>query len=126
MSRQSDFRQPFYKGIGTPARYTANLTIIIGIGALGYAFSPLLVPFIQAKGFPWSDVYLIFTIISLVLLLLLLTAKIPKVRLLEEERINVTAIGSLLKEPIIVTYTLAIFFYVGAEVGILIYCSFHG
>jgi fucose permease len=46
-----------------------------------------------------------------------LTAKIPKVRLLEEEKISVAAIGSLLKEPVIITYTLAIFFYVGAEVG---------
>ena len=108
---------PFIRELDTPSRYTANLTIIIGVGALGYAFSPLLVPFIQAKGLPWSHVYLIFTIISLVLLVLLLMAKIPKVRLLEEEKINVAAIGSLLKEPVIITYTLAIFFYVGAEVG---------
>jgi fucose permease len=108
---------PFIRELDTPARYTANLTIIIGVGALGYAFSPVLVPLIQSKGLPWSDVYLIFTVISLILLLLLLTAKIPKVRLLEEEKINVAAIGTLLKEPVIITYTLAIFFYVGAEVG---------
>lgn len=108
---------PFIRELDAPSRYTANLTIIIGVGALGYAFSPLLVPYIQSKGLSWSLVYLIFTIISLVLLLLLLTAKIPKVRLLEEEKINVAAIGSLLKKPVIITYTLAIFFYVGAEVG---------
>ena len=108
---------PFIRQLDTPARYTANLTIIIGVGALGYAFSPVLVPLIQSKGLPWSDVYLVFTVISLILLLLLLTAKIPKVRLLEEEKINVEAIGTLLKEPVIITYTLAIFFYVGAEVG---------
>jgi FHS family L-fucose permease-like MFS transporter len=108
---------PFIRELDTPVRYTANLTIIIGVGALGYAFSPLLVPFIQAKGLPWSDVYLIFSIISLILLLLLLTARLPKVTLLEEEKISLAAIGSLLKEPVIITYTLGIFFYVGAEVG---------
>jgi len=108
---------PFIRELDTPSHYTANLTIIIGVGALGYAFSPLLVPYIQTKGLPWSHVYLIFTVISLILLLLLLSAKIPKVRLLEEEKINVAAIGSLLKEPVIITYTIAIFFYVGAEVG---------
>ena len=108
---------PFIRELDTPSRYTANLTIIIGIGALGYAFSPLLVPFIESKGLPWSHVYLIFTVISLILLLLLLTVKIPKVKLLEEEKINVAAIGSLLRDPVIITYTLAIFFYVGAEVG---------
>jgi MFS transporter, FHS family, L-fucose permease len=108
---------PFIRELDTPSRYTANLTIIIGIGALGYAFSPLLVPFIESKGLPWNHVYLIFTVISLILLLLLLTIKIPKVKLLEEEKINVAAIGSLLRDPVIITYTLAIFFYVGAEVG---------
>jgi MFS transporter, FHS family, L-fucose permease len=108
---------PFIRELDTPRRYTANLTIIVGIGALGYAFSPLLVPFIQARGLPWSVVYLIFSIISLILLLSLLSVRIPKVKLLDEEKISVAAIGSLLKEPVVITYTLAIFFYVGAEVG---------
>jgi fucose permease len=108
---------PFIRELDAPSRYTANLTIIIGVGALGYAFSPLLVPFIESKGLPWSHVYLIFAIISLILLLLLLTIKIPKITLLEEEKINLSAITSLIKDPIIITYTLAIFFYVGAEVG---------
>jgi FHS family L-fucose permease-like MFS transporter len=108
---------PFIRELDSPSRYTANLTIIIGIGALGYAFSPLLVPFIQAKGLPWSYVYLIFGVISLILLLMLLTARIPKIKLPEEEKISTDAIGSLLKNPVIITYTLAIFFYVGAEVG---------
>jgi MFS transporter, FHS family, L-fucose permease len=108
---------PFIRELDKPESYTANLTIIIGIGALGYAFSPLLVPFIESKGLPWGVVYLIFSIISLVLLLLLVSARIPRVTLLEEEKISVSAIGALLKEPVIITYTLAIFFYVGAEVG---------
>jgi len=46
-----------------------------------------------------------------------MTTKVPKIRLLEEEKINVGAISSLLKNPVIITYTLGIFFYVGAEVG---------
>lgn len=108
---------PFIRELDSPGHYTANLTIIIGVGALGYAFSPVLVPFIQAKGLPWSLVYLIFSLISLILLLLLLTARIPKVRLLEEEKISLTKISFLLKEPVIIIYTLGIFFYVGAEVG---------
>lgn len=48
---------------------------------------------------------------------MLLTTKVPKINLLEEEKINAGAIASLLKEPIIITYTLAIFFYAGAEAG---------
>lgn len=108
---------PFIRELDKPERYTANLTTIIGINALGCAFSPLLVPVIQARGLPWSMVYLFFGLLSLILLLLLITAKVPKMRLLEEEKINLSAIASLLKEPVIITYSIAIFFYVGAEVG---------
>jgi MFS transporter, FHS family, L-fucose permease len=108
---------PFIRELDTPSRYTANLTIIIGVNALGCAFSPLLVPIIQSRGFSWNSVYMIFSIFSFILLVLLLTAKIPKVRLLEEEKISLGAMRELLREPVIITYTLAIFFYVGAEVG---------
>ena len=93
---------PFIRELDNPERYTANLTTIIGINALGCALSPMLVPVIQAKGFPWSAIYLIFGVISLVLLIMLISAKVPKIRLLEEEKINTAAIGALLKEPIII------------------------
>ena len=108
---------PFIRELDTPERYTANLTTIIGINALGCALSPLLVPVFQSNGLSWQTAYLVFGIFSLILLILLMTAKIPEITLLEEEKINSAAISSLLKSPIIITYTLAIFFYVGAEVG---------
>lgn len=108
---------PFIRVLDVPARYTANLTIIIGVGALGYAFSPMLVPWIQAKGLPWSYVYFVFSMISFVLLLLMLFAKMPEIKLVEEERVNAGAIRSLIREPVIILYTLGIFLYVGGEVG---------
>jgi MFS transporter, FHS family, L-fucose permease len=108
---------PFIRELDRPERYTANLTTIIGINGLGCALSPVLVPVLQARGLSWNSVYLIFGIFSLVLLLLLTTARVPRIKLLEEEKINVHAISSLLRNPVIITYTLAIFFYVGAEVG---------
>ena len=112
---------PFIRELDTPNRYTANLTIVIGIGALGYAFSPLLVPLMQTNGFSWKTVYLLFGIINAVLLILLAFSKFPEVRLNEEEKINFSKIGILLKNPIIITYGLGIFFYVGAEVGVSSY-----
>ena len=108
---------PFIRELDRPERYTANLTTIIGINALGCALSPLLVPVLQLKGLSWSMVYLIFGIFSLILLIMLLTANVPKIKLMEEEKINIGAITTLLREPVIISYALAIFFYVGAEVG---------
>jgi MFS transporter, FHS family, L-fucose permease len=112
---------PFIRELDSPKRYTANLTIIIGIGALGYAFSPLLVPLIQSNGFSWKTVYLLFGIINAILLVLLALSKFPDVRLNDEERINFSKIGTLLKNPVILTYGLGIFLYVGAEVGVSSY-----
>lgn len=108
---------PFIRELDTPSRYTANLTAIIGIGALGYAFSPLLVPFVQNNGFSWNSVYLIFGIINALLFVLLYFAKFPEVHILEEEKIQLSKVASLLKNPIILVYGLGIFLYVGAEVG---------
>jgi MFS transporter, FHS family, L-fucose permease len=112
---------PFIRELDSPNRYTANLTIIIGIGALGYAFSPLLVPLIQSNGFSWKSVYLIFGIINTVLLIMLALSKFPEIKLNEEEKINFSGIGELIKNPVIITYSLGIFLYVGAEVGVSSY-----
>ncbi len=112
---------PFIRELDTPAKYTANLTLIIGIGSLGYAFSPLLVPLMQSNGFSWKSVYLIFAVINAVILVALFLSKFPEIKLNEEEKINSSKIGLLLKNPIILTYSLGIFLYVGAEVGVSSY-----
>ena len=112
---------PFIRELDTPAKYTANLTIIIGIGSLGYAFSPLLVPMIQTNGFSWKSVYLLFGIINAVILVLLVLSKFPDIKLIDDEKINFSKINALLKSPIIITYSLGIFLYVGAEVGVSSY-----
>ena len=112
---------PFIRDLDTPAKYTANLTIIIGIGSLGYAFSPLLVPMIQSNGFSWKSVYLLFGIINAIILVLLVLSKFPDIKLIDDEKINFPKINALLKSPIIITYSLGIFLYVGAEVGVSSY-----
>ena len=108
---------PFIRELDTPKKYTANLTIIIGIGALGYAVSPILLPVIEANGLSWNTVYLIFGIINAVLLFLLIIAKFPEIALSVKEKIQPKVIGKLLRKPIIITYAIGIFLYVGAEVG---------
>ncbi|NOY37308.1 MAG: sugar MFS transporter [Chlorobi bacterium] len=108
---------PFIRELDIPKRYTANLTIIVGIGALGYAVSPILLPLTEAGGLTWNTVYLFFGIINAVLLFLLIIAKFPAITISAEEKIQTSVILILIKKPIIITYALGIFFYVGAEVG---------
>lgn len=108
---------PFIRELDAPSKYTANLTIVIGIGSLGYALSPLLVPLMQSNGFSWKSVYLIFAVINAVILVILFLSKFPDIRLIEEERINASKISALLKSPLLLAYSLGIFLYVGAEVS---------
>jgi MFS transporter, FHS family, L-fucose permease len=108
---------PFIRELDTPSKYTANLTAVVGIGALGYAISPLLVPMVERIGFSWNSVYLIFGIINALLMILLFLAKFPEVHILEEEKINLAQVTLLLKNPVIQLYSIGIFLYVGAEVG---------
>lgn len=112
---------PFIRELDKPSKYTANLTIIIGIGSLGYAFSPLMVPLMQSNGFSWKAVYLIFSLINAAILILLSLSKFPEVKIRDEERMNTSIILQLLRNPIIRVYSLGIFLYVGAEVGISSY-----
>ncbi len=108
---------PFIRKLDAPKRYTANLTIIIGIGALGYAISPILLPLIESAGLSWNTVYLIFGIINSILLFLLIITKFPEISLTVEEKIHSSVIWKLLRNPLVITYAFGIFLYVGAEVG---------
>ncbi len=112
---------PIIRELDIPSRYSANLTTIIGIGALGYAISPLMVPYIELRGYSWQAVYLFFGFLNLVLLVFLAAIRFPRTQTTEEERVRPETIAILLKNPIIITYTLGIFLYVGGEVGVSSY-----
>jgi fucose permease len=72
---------------------------------------------IEANGLSWNTIYLFFGIINVILLLLLIIAKFPAIAISKDEKIHFPVIRTLLTEPIIITYTIGIFLYVGAEVG---------
>ena len=68
---------------------------------------------------PWVTIYLIFALISLVMMLLIFFSKFPKVELKEDEKTgNWSTIASLLKNKTVVLFFLGIFCYVGTEQGV--------
>lgn len=112
---------PFIRVLDAPSRYTANLTLVIGIGALGYALSPMIVPVLQVNGFSWKAIYLLIAILNMAILLVLCMCRFPVVRSSEHERIYLSRVKVLFRHPIMITYGLALFLYVGAEVGVSSY-----
>lgn len=112
---------PFIRVLDAPSRYTANLTMVIGIGALGYALSPLIVPVLQSNGCSWKTIYLLIAIVCIAILLIVAFAQFPEAKAGEEERLDLSRLWTLFRHPIVCTYGLGIFLYVGAEVGVSSY-----
>jgi len=72
---------------------------------------------IRGTGRSWQSLYTLFAVLCLTLLVLLVQARFPDTGATAGERIRVNQLGRLLKNPLVLTYSLGIFFYVGAEVG---------
>lgn len=113
---------PLVKEISNPEKYSRNLTLFMVLFGVGSSIAPYIVTFIKSKGYEWNYTYWLFTALSLVMLITLAIPKYPEEKL-AEGRVRLggkqeASFADLLKDPLIVLYTLAIFLYVGVEVGI--------
>ncbi len=110
---------PLVKEISNPEKYARNLTLFMVLFGVGSTVAPYIVTFIKSKGFEWNYTYWLFTIISVLMLLALAFPKYPEEKSLESG--NQKSKGNfsvLIKDPLMMMYTLAIFLYVGVEVGV--------
>ena len=112
---------PFVRELDQPSRYTSNLTLIIGIGALGYALSPLIVPVLQANNLSWTTIYLLLAVVNAVIFVVVAFAHFPKTTTNADERLNLGRLFHLCRNPLVLVYALGIFLYVGGEVGVSSY-----
>lgn len=112
---------PFVRVLDQPSRYTSNLTLIIGIGALGYALSPLIVPVLQANNLSWTTIYLLLAVVNAVIFVVVAFAHFPKTTTNADERLNLGRFFHLCRNPLVLVYALGIFLYVGGEVGVSSY-----
>ena len=68
---------------------------------------------------PWISLYWLFTIVTLVMVVVLLLAKLPRVELKEEERAGTLKTHqALLKNRAVLLFFVGIFCYVGTEQGV--------
>ena len=110
---------PLVKEVSNPEKYSRNLTLFMVVNGLGSTSAPYIVTFIKSKGYAWNYTYWLFTIISIVMFLTLLLPKYPKENKEKEEvRAEKISFMKLLQDPLMILFTLAIFLYVGVEVGV--------
>ena len=68
---------------------------------------------------PWISLYWLFTVICLVMILIILFSKFPKVELNKEEKAEALQTHIMLfKQPVVILFFIGIFCYVGTEQGI--------
>jgi fucose permease len=97
--------------------YHRNLTLTIGFGGIGAFAGPLCLSALELHHLPWRYLYLGYAGLCAILLVLLGLAQFPGGVKSAAEELRPREILKLLSHPIAVTYFLALFFYVGAEVG---------
>jgi fucose permease len=67
----------------------------------------------------WISLYWLFTFVSIIMILIILVSKFPKVVLSEDEKAPALKVHlDLLKNPVVVLFFIAIFSYVGTEQGV--------
>ena len=138
---------PLLREVGGEEHYSVNLTIVqLLFGGAAYAgpfiYSYLatrmhraesaaaaggMVRFFEAitrPGLSWVAMYSIFAGVSVLMLVLILTSRMPKVELGEEERVeSFAAFRILLKNRHVRLFIIGQFLYVGLEVGIVTWIS---
>ena len=95
--------------------------LVLGLGGQqtndGFLIS-LMAPLTPHK-LPWVSIYLLFTLISLLMLTTILLSRFPKVELKEEEKAGAWETHvELFKQKRVILFFLGIFCYVGTEQGI--------
>lgn len=96
--------------------YHRNLTWTIGFCGIGAFAGPFCLAALQAHGQPWQRLYALYAALCTLLFILMMLARFPK-EVASTETFRIGEVFKLLSHPIAITYFLAVFFYVGAEVG---------
>ncbi len=97
--------------------YHRNLTLTIGFCGVGAFAGPICLSVLQSHGQPWQRLYVGYAILCVLLLIFLAFSSFPTQETTAREKFRLREIGKVLGHPIAITYFLAVFFYVGAEVG---------
>lgn len=108
---------PLIKHLDKPENYHRNLTLTIGFCGVGAFLGPFLLAFVRGTGRSWQTLYVLFAGLCLAVLVLLALSTFPAVATSSGDRIRVERLGKLLRNPLVLAYSLGVFFYVGAEVG---------
>lgn len=108
---------PLIEQLDRPENYHQNLTLTIGFCGIGAFAGPILLSILQSHRQPWQRLYVVFAFLCAALFVAMLLSEFPSPVVRSTEKLQLRELVNLLRHPVAITYALAIFFYVGAEVG---------
>jgi MFS transporter, FHS family, L-fucose permease len=108
---------PLIQNLDRVENYHRNLTLTIGFCGIGAFLGPFILAFIRGTGRSWQSLYVVFALLSFVLLVCLAAARFPSTGTRTTDGFRMDQLGRLIKNPLVLAYALGIFCYVGAEVG---------
>ena len=129
---------PLLRTSGGEEHYAFNSVLAQLIFGLASFISPLVYSYLvlnlksnSSQGFivlfrslvpstlPWISLYWVFAVICLLMILIILFSKFPKVELSKEEEVGPWETHfTLFKKPVVVLFFIALFCYVGTEQGV--------
>jgi MFS transporter, FHS family, L-fucose permease len=108
---------PLIQNLDRLENYHRNLTLTIGFCGIGAFLGPFILAFIRGTGRSWQSLYVVFALLSFVLLVCLAAARFPSTGTRTTDGFRMDQLGRLIRNPLVLAYALGIFCYVGAEVG---------
>jgi len=108
---------PLVERLDRRENYHRNLTLTIGFCGIGAFLGPICLSALQSHGQPWQRLYVYYALLCATLLIFLALSHFPEGEILARDKLRLREVGKVLAHPIAITYFLAVFFYVGAEVG---------
>jgi fucose permease len=93
---------------------TLNLNATDENNAVRSIFSSIVPP-----SLPWISLYWLFAVVSLLMIVVIIVSKFPKVVLTESEKAGALRVHlDLLKRPVVILFFIGMFCYVGTEQGV--------
>ena len=105
-------------------KYSRNLTLtqlFVGVGGLGGGF--LIGFLIRNLGFHWQSIYYVFSALAMIVAVWVFLTNIPEVHEKHDEKPSAKDYINLVKNPLMVMFSMGIFVYVGIEVGVATWIS---
>jgi fucose permease len=102
-------------------QHTATMNLVEGFFGVGAIIGPYIVTSLSERGVPWQWLYVIVGTVCASLIVIALLARYPVTQERSAEPVDLQRTASMFKNPYVLGFSLAAFFYVATECAIYVW-----